>query len=140
MGQYTIVLMECEYMYVLKSFRFCQYQLVMKNESGDYIKPIKNDNELVMGTYQICLIVLIFLYKQALGCIYLISKSLDDVSLWDFEGTARLPMAPFFIQTELLLVHDYEISLSVFQLVSEFLSTMQTQFPFMLQLNQCLCQ
>ena len=90
--------------------------------SQGIIKPIKNDSKLVMGTYQICLIVLIFLYKQALGCIYLISKSLDDVSLWDFEGTAWLLMAPFFIQTELLLVHDYEVSLSVFQLVSEFLS------------------
>ena len=91
--------------------------------SQGIIKPIKNDSKLVMGTYQICLIVLIFLYKQALGCIYLISKSLDDVSLWDFEGTAWLLMAPFFIQTELLLVHNYEVSLSVFQLVSEFLST-----------------
>ena len=36
LGQYTIVLMEYKYMYILKSFKFCLHQLVMKNESGDY--------------------------------------------------------------------------------------------------------
>ena len=36
LGQYTIVLMEYKYMYILKSFKFCLRQLVMKNELGDY--------------------------------------------------------------------------------------------------------
>ncbi|XP_020603645.1 type I inositol 1,4,5-trisphosphate 5-phosphatase-like [Orbicella faveolata] len=30
----------------------------------------------------------------ALGCIYLVSKSLEDASLWNFEGISTIPQTP----------------------------------------------